>query len=868
MTGLGQVVFLQAVHSLDYLDALFDACDTGRVVAVVKDGAAQFSHPGLGEGPVIQPGSRLGWGRRVYQPKADATPAQVVFTSGTEGRPKAVVLSHANLADTVVRLNAVMALDASVREYVGVPVTFSFGLGRVRAVSAAGGAFYLPERFDPMEIRRMLEAGEINAISAVPSLWRIVLANPGVIGPAGDKVAWIEIGSQYMSGPEKAGMKALFPKARIVQHYGLTEASRTTFLQVSAVEDAALDSVGWVVGDSAVRIGPAGEICIKGPHVALGILHETGALTPLTDAEGWFHTSDKGEIRDGALWYQGRLDDQINITGVKLAAEGLERDIRTLVPSARDFAVTGVPDPLRGEAVLLALGPGASPARDLIRAAADLALRGHGIAQSGVLHLADLPALPLTETGKVQRKRLREDWVAQGSQTPEKAATDPVTTGLSPAQARVAAVWAGVVGQGGITTGQSFYQVGGDSLSAVQIGLAMEGADFPREAVRATLEGRTLAEVAVLTDGMGQTEGVAADVSLPMATVQSWAINATRGFMVLTVLLSHWGPGVIARLGIGSLVDPVVTPFSRMGTAGFASVFGLGMGFFMLPRLPAQRAAVAMRLRSSLVLVLVGLVLTGAAVLGTYPAAGIPFTAGHVAEAFYNVLAFYVLALVLALPCLSFLSHRKDPLPWAIGIAVALWPIGWGVVAVLPADPLPSVLEWPRLMLVAKYSLFRAGPMAFLGVAAGIWLSRQKDLRPTARSLMVAGAAGVGLSLVMAFETYGPGALSTRNSVFYNTVLGWGLDYAFALLAVGALMGVISHWHSLRPATRRPVQALIVIGSLALPIFAFHRIVIPLKDILAGLTGLSENMALLPPILAFLAAFAYGARRLWRMYFP
>ena len=88
-----------------------------------------------------------------------------------------------------------MGVTDEIRECIGVPVTYSFGLAGARAVARVGNAFYLPKVFDPVEIRDMLAAYEINAISAVPSLWRVVLANPGFLGNLGAKVCWIEIGS-------------------------------------------------------------------------------------------------------------------------------------------------------------------------------------------------------------------------------------------------------------------------------------------------------------------------------------------------------------------------------------------------------------------------------------------------------------------------------------------------------------------------------------------------------------------------------------------------------------------------------------------------------------------------------------------------
>ena len=181
-----------------------------------------------------------------------------MFSSGTEGPPKAIVLTHRNLSDVVERLNAVMHVTSDIREYIGVPVTYSFGLGRVRCVMAVGGSVYVPEKFNPSEIRRMLEQGEINALSAVPSLCRILLNSAEMFEGIGKRIRWIEIGSQYMAADDKAAMRRLFPNARIVQHYGLTEASRSTFIDISEARLEHLDSVGSVKGLVEIRIDPEG----------------------------------------------------------------------------------------------------------------------------------------------------------------------------------------------------------------------------------------------------------------------------------------------------------------------------------------------------------------------------------------------------------------------------------------------------------------------------------------------------------------------------------------------------------------------------------------------------------------------------------
>ncbi|SEN60719.1 AMP-binding enzyme [Sphingomonas gellani] len=134
----------------------------------------------------VAPGD--GWFSRAVAPRHDDAPAQIAFTSGTTGTPKAILLSHRTSGDVTDRLIDIMALDRSIREYVGVPVTFSFGFGCIRAIAAAGGAAFLPERgFRVDELAAMLESGQINALSAVPTPLRVALAQAarrGRPGPA------------------------------------------------------------------------------------------------------------------------------------------------------------------------------------------------------------------------------------------------------------------------------------------------------------------------------------------------------------------------------------------------------------------------------------------------------------------------------------------------------------------------------------------------------------------------------------------------------------------------------------------------------------------------------------------------------------
>jgi len=208
-----------------------------------------------------------------------------------------------------------MVVDSSIREYIGVPVYHSFGLGRCRAVAAVGGRAYIPQNgFDLKEIKTMLDEDRINALSAVPSLLRIVLDNTALFESVAHKVKWIEIGSQYMSAGEKQRLRDLFSEANIVQHYGLTEASRTS--------------------------------------LALGILDQND-IVPLLDSDGYFETSDLADIQDGYLYFKGRADDVINCSGVKFDPANIEAELNRGYEFDEHVYIARIPDEYRGDGVLV-----------------------------------------------------------------------------------------------------------------------------------------------------------------------------------------------------------------------------------------------------------------------------------------------------------------------------------------------------------------------------------------------------------------------------------------------------------------------------------------------------------------------------------
>lgn len=460
-----------AKNSLDFLVKAFQFLDERKVFfPLVQD---KFRLPSFMKiDDIVEPVISNGWFRNHHQTFHQPTPAQINFTSGTEGESKGIILTHSNLADPIDRLNRLMQVDNSIREYVGVPVYYSFGFGRFRACAAAGGAAYLPPKgFDLLELTRMLAAGEINAISAVPTLWRMALANSHVFGRHAKAVRWIEIGSQSMTGAEKLAMRELFPNARIVQHYGLTEASRSTLLDISSCPNEELDSVGRSYGETEVRISVEGLIQLRGPHVAKQRIGPDGPIA-LVDPQGWFTTSDLGSLEGGYLRFEGRADDMINCGGIKLSPDLIEDRLRSSLFVGDRLAVARVPHPIRGEGVLVAVEGSAS--LEAVEIAATQTLASMGVAAPDAVNVVHVGSLPLTETGKVQRRILTQQF-ADISITKTNPACEGGKVGTDSIDS-IRIFYQSLRPSLPLTGDASFASLGGDSLSYVQATIIIEEA--------------------------------------------------------------------------------------------------------------------------------------------------------------------------------------------------------------------------------------------------------------------------------------------------------------------------------------------------------------------------------------------------------
>ena len=769
--------------------------------------------------------------------------AQISTTSGTTGPPKFIAISRAAISDTIRRLIDAMEMDSSIREYIAVPVTYSFGLGRARAVAAVGGKCFLPDgEFRPDEIARMLADDEINALSAVPTMLRVIIANPEIFGGAGEKLRWLEIGSQHMTAEEKRQIRTIFPNARILQHYGLTEASRTTFLRIDRAGDDELESVGQYVGDAGtVRIASDDRIEIKGNHLATGIIRE-GELQPLTSPDGWLRTADLGAMRDGHVFFRGRADDVANIGGIKVSAEHFEKQISELISADAQVFACLLDDDLRGNKLGLAYR---DVDREKLVSAAKKVAAQHGLSPADLV-MEEIDQVPRTETGKLRRAALAKQIVEANS---EKEPESPMDSSfdLTPKETEIVAIWQDALGVKNIRAQDNFHELGGDSLSAVSVMIKAEQHGLPPEIIQRMFAGETVAQIA---SGLENGKNVATRRDL--RAIRADSLNAVRGLFALLIVISHWGPFFAERMGIlGATIWSFVAPFLRIGTPGFAIVYGMGLGLFFFGQIDKGSTVLKNRIRKNTLLISSGVLLIALVVAWSLQATGTGFGPIWPEQLFYEVLLFYALMVPTSLFWLRIVArtnnHVRTSLLLAAGSYAAyaffswLWPVnqwtGW------------ISLGWH--MLVAPYAYPRLLAAVFIGLAAILWLQRFESREEVRVAAMKMGLAlGIAGFVIVAIS---PG--------------GWGAN-AGTLIAIPAFVGLtlILYAVSVHVAASNVrsilLKFLIICGMIAFPIFIGHGLVFPLKTVLESY-GVQSLIASLIPASIFVAAMMWLG---WRLY--
>jgi o-succinylbenzoate---CoA ligase len=310
----------------------------------------------------------------------------VLFTSGTEGEPKPVELTVANLDASAAGSAATFGVEPGDRWLSPLPLFHVAGLSILTRCARNATTAVLRDRFDPVAVAAELTAGEISLVSLVPTQLRR-LRDAGLTAAPGLRALLLGGGPIPPDLVEWARAAGLPVRCT----YGMTE----TASQV-AVTDL-WDSAATPLPGVELDVAADGEILVRGPMAAPGALSE----------DGWLHTGDLGRIDDhGRLHVAGRIKELIVSGGEKVAPAAVEA-VLAAHPAVADAAVAGLPDPDWGEAVTAFLVE-RSPVSDYdLLAFCRERLAGYQVPK----RVVRVTALPRNAAGKLLRHQLPAMWL-------------------------------------------------------------------------------------------------------------------------------------------------------------------------------------------------------------------------------------------------------------------------------------------------------------------------------------------------------------------------------------------------------------------------------------------------------------------------
>jgi acyl-CoA synthetase (AMP-forming)/AMP-acid ligase II len=284
---------------------------------------------------------------------------RLMYTSGTTGRPKGVMLTHANLAwKNLAHLVEFGITSADLGLACG-PLYHVGALDLTTTTLIAAGAKVIIHRlFDAAAVVDEIERSRVTTVWLAPAMVKDIMALPDITRRDLSSVRLVINGGEKMPIPLIERIQRVFPSAWFADAYGLTETvSGDTFLDRASLVTK-LGSVGrpclfleldvWDTQGNSVPAGERGEVVLRGPKVFKGYWRDPDA-TATAFTGGWFHTGDIG-VRDddGYLWIVDRLKDMILSGGENIAGSEVERVLYTH-DAVLEVAVVGRPDERWGE---------------------------------------------------------------------------------------------------------------------------------------------------------------------------------------------------------------------------------------------------------------------------------------------------------------------------------------------------------------------------------------------------------------------------------------------------------------------------------------------------------------------------------------
>ena len=372
-----------------------------QVLHAARDSERAFGcEPAAHEGPVLN--------------GQDA--ACILYTSGTTGRPKGVVLSHANLVANTASIVEYLRLTHEDSIVTILPFYYSYGSSVLHTHLLAGGCLILEKNFMyPHSVVETLASSRATGFAGVPSTYALLLSRVKLADFDLSAIRYLTQAGGAMTPALTQRLREALPRAELFVMYGQTEATaRLTYLppQMLAVK---LGSVGIGVPGVAIEVrgedgralprGEAGDIWAHGANIMLGYWRNPAASAEVL-RDGWLKTGDMGRLDDdGYLFIVGRRSDMIKAGAHRIHPQDIEDCIAEL-PTVQEAAVIGVDDELLGQTIKAFVVPngGAALTPMQVQAHCRARLANYKVPKSVEI----VTTLPRTASGKIRRAELSE----------------------------------------------------------------------------------------------------------------------------------------------------------------------------------------------------------------------------------------------------------------------------------------------------------------------------------------------------------------------------------------------------------------------------------------------------------------------------
>jgi long-chain acyl-CoA synthetase len=336
-------------------------------------------------------------------------PALYLYTSGTTGRPKGVVLTHDNLIANVEACQQAVKFDHRDAFLCLLPFFHTYAItGTFLLPLLSGSRMVLVDRFQPLKVLGLIQEHKISAFLAIPSMYRVLAATEGEFDVSSVRFP--------ISGGEPLPMMIAeaFEKrfnVPIFEGYGQTEAAPVVTLNTP--EGRKPGTIGravpgvevaiWDEHNRVLQAGEVGEIMVRGRNVMQGY-HHLPEETAKTITNGWLHTGDLGKLDDeGFVAITGRKKDLIISAGENIYPREIEEAL-SQHPKVKEVAVIGIKDPVRGEVpkAFVIVREGMTLDEKELRGFCRENLASYKVPK----HFEIVADLPRTPTGKVLKRML------------------------------------------------------------------------------------------------------------------------------------------------------------------------------------------------------------------------------------------------------------------------------------------------------------------------------------------------------------------------------------------------------------------------------------------------------------------------------